>query len=724
MNCPVRYMPSWAKPIVPDYSSRGPLGPPPLPSLGLPPPQLPPPKPQAPIDYNKGPTVPEWKPTPAPQSIAAAVALVNPQVGVPPDYTTSGFSPSCETFPTLGTSYFVEAQKNDVPQWADFPAVQAVDLAGNNLDNAAAIVTEELQVSGGAIQLSDVSGANLLRAVGGDLFFDDELLAKAGDIQDIAAWADYPASADVNLLDQTILASNGPGTDGQVLAKNAAGSTEWVNVAVAAGPAGIVQVSNGTGGLVGDSGFTSDALGVAVTDKAFNIVSSTPGISYPTANLDANVNIGLVSDAPFRPNFTAYVDNFTIGSLVSPTLSTTINSLGGVSINSLVGVAINGGGGVTINGIGGISILGVGVLNIGAGGVIVGGGGILVNAGGIAVNGGGVSIASGGLAVGGGVTNFGTSTSAGQPVNIYGTDLKMPQVDTTFGAFYTNRIRAYDNGAGSAQTLSIQGLEELAGTNMAITGVSTINGAAYPPASQGAAGPAGAVQYSNGTGTFQGNAGLVYDGTATLTNTATGNALCLNDPGATNGTFFASTGGMNIDAADEMSLVSQDFISLTSQNAMSIDIAGNAGSAGQVLSSDGAGGTVWATPPAVRSKFGSTSGALALTGTYQNMATQTFTSTTASAPLTVWGTVSLLHTPGGGDALVSARLLINGTAGVVQQITIPSGHNQQVVCIGGGVGPAVPGTFNVSIQALSVGGGTVTRVNGCVTTIAQTTLSA
>jgi len=164
-------MPSWAKPIIPDFSSRGPLPPPPLPPLGLPPPELPPPPTKAPFQYNKGPTIPEWKPNPAPQPVAVAAAA--PQVSVPPDPITSGFSPSCETFPSLGTSYFVETEQNVTQLWADFPAVQAVDLCGNNLDNAGTVFTEELQVASGAIQPTDVSGDHLLRASGGDLFFDD-----------------------------------------------------------------------------------------------------------------------------------------------------------------------------------------------------------------------------------------------------------------------------------------------------------------------------------------------------------------------------------------------------------------------------------------------------------------------------------------------------------------------------------------------------------------------
>jgi hypothetical protein len=128
------------------------------------------------------------------------------------------------------------------------------------------------------------------------------------------------------------------------------------------------------------------------------------------------------------------------------------------------------------------------------------------------------------------------------------------------------------------------------------------------------------------------------------------------------------------------------------------------------------------TRPNVISKFGSTSGALALTASYQNMATQTYTTTVSSAPLTVWGTLNLLDAGGGGATLVSARLLINGTAGIVQQITLDNNHSGQIVCLGGGTGPVGGGAFNVAIQAL-VTVGAASRITASVITIGQTTLS-
>lgn len=50
-----------------------------------------------------------------------------------------------------------------------------------------------------------------LRAIGQDLFFDDQLLAKADDVQNIAQWANYPAMSNVNLNGKTLTDSVAPG---------------------------------------------------------------------------------------------------------------------------------------------------------------------------------------------------------------------------------------------------------------------------------------------------------------------------------------------------------------------------------------------------------------------------------------------------------------------------------------------------------------------------------
>jgi hypothetical protein len=56
----------------------------------------------------------------------------------------------------------------------------------------------------GEIQLIDSSGTQLLQSIAGNLFYNNELLAKAGDISDIADWSFYPALTNVNMNGQSL----------------------------------------------------------------------------------------------------------------------------------------------------------------------------------------------------------------------------------------------------------------------------------------------------------------------------------------------------------------------------------------------------------------------------------------------------------------------------------------------------------------------------------------
>ena len=85
----------------------------------------------------------------------------------------------------------------------------------------------------GTVLLADAAGIQTLQAIGNDLFYNGELLAKAGDIQDIAAWADYPAINNVNmdgfsLLDVSGLTVNNGATMGSLLVSN--GITSQANI--------------------------------------------------------------------------------------------------------------------------------------------------------------------------------------------------------------------------------------------------------------------------------------------------------------------------------------------------------------------------------------------------------------------------------------------------------------------------------------------------------------
>jgi hypothetical protein len=210
---------------------------------------------------------------------------------------------------------------------------------------------------------------------------------------------------------------------------------------------------------------------VIVPNQNFNMSNTAGGLgSFNTAYINANVEIGALSNAPNRPTFNAYPDYFNVGSIVSPALGMTVTSLGGVNINSALGVSIAGGGGVAITGVGGINLQGGGAINVASGGILVSGGGIAVTAGGIAVNGGGLQVGAGGFAVTGGnveiatSTTMGTQTANGGEFVMYGNNLRLLSTNTTASALLTDNI-------GSASYAN----------TMRITGVSTINNVPFPP---------------------------------------------------------------------------------------------------------------------------------------------------------------------------------------------------------------------------------------------------
>jgi len=208
---------------------------------------------------------------------------------------------------------------------------------------------------------------------------------------------------------------------------------------------------------------------VVIPNHDFNMTTTTPGVSYNTASLNANFIIGSPTNIPLRPDMTAYCGTVTLGGLTTPLTGMTINSLGTVNINSVAGLSLLGGGGISIAGAGSITAagstitLGAGVVSALGGSIDLGGGTItmaggVINALGTAVNVGGglITATTGGLLVTAGSVVVGTSTNAGAGMVCYG-----------------GKIQTYPSITGGGGGLEMN--------NCPITGVSTINGAAYPP---------------------------------------------------------------------------------------------------------------------------------------------------------------------------------------------------------------------------------------------------
>ena len=78
------------------------------------------------------------------------------------------------------------------------------NLSVTNGITSDAISTNDLIVGSGKITLSDAAGNQTLEAIGTDLFYDGQLIAKASDLQNISDWADYPAIAQVNINNKGI----------------------------------------------------------------------------------------------------------------------------------------------------------------------------------------------------------------------------------------------------------------------------------------------------------------------------------------------------------------------------------------------------------------------------------------------------------------------------------------------------------------------------------------
>ena len=186
---------------------------PPQPSPNAAPSQAPPPEPrQNPFASLIRSSAPAPLRTPLLRS--PTIPLGNPIGG-------SSYSPSLETFTSMGEPYFKLASNtsSDASNWSLFPAIDSVQMNTRSLINVGGItgflcqmntvqanhsvitpnlLTDTMTVNSGIINMVDASGTHMLEAIDGNLFYDTELLARAGDIQNIAEWSLYPALGPVD----------------------------------------------------------------------------------------------------------------------------------------------------------------------------------------------------------------------------------------------------------------------------------------------------------------------------------------------------------------------------------------------------------------------------------------------------------------------------------------------------------------------------------------------
>lgn len=364
----------------------------------------------------------------------------------------------------------VSSVTSNVAGWSLYPAISTIICNSNAITG----VTD--------IQLSTINGSPYISS------FNSEWVSTATTDLNMSTFAIYTSSImNLSSINGNVYPPPIP-------------SSMWVSTATSAldmGPYGIsvssitgISSLNGTaypGPVVNLADWANFPAisNVVLPDKDLKMTTNTPGLAYNTALLNANVQIGTASNAPLRPDFTAYCGSFTVGSLVSPATSVSITSLGNVAIDGGAGVSVTGGGGVAVTGGGGVAVTGAGGILVSGGGAVsingsggvsvVGSGAVSVAAGGVLVSGGGVAITAGGLAINAGLTEIGASALPGGGLNVWASDINMVPIGPATAKIYSEYLNSY---TGS--------------NTMQITGVSTINGAVYPPT----AGAATAFSYN------------------------------------------------------------------------------------------------------------------------------------------------------------------------------------------------------------------------------------
>ena len=173
----------------------------------------------------------------------------------------------------------------------------------------------------GSVLLQDASGIQVLQAVGNDLFYNQELLAKAGDIQDIAAWSDYPVlnPGGVNFNGNPLVNASTISTTGDISSNGDIHSTAlFVTAGIETGASGIFTNFLSTNGGVGVSGNVKTAT-VSATGlvSAGSVTASgavqggslvtTGGLDMTNTAITRASSVG-ISNAGFAP----------YGSLTSP----------------------------------------------------------------------------------------------------------------------------------------------------------------------------------------------------------------------------------------------------------------------------------------------------------------------------------------------------------------------------------------------------------------------
>ena len=340
-----------------------------------------------------------------------------------------------------------------------FTSLNNLDVSGNLNVNGSTFL-DALDISSGEITLDDATGPHLLHSINGDLYYDFQLIAKAGDISNVSDWSLYPALSTVDINNEIINevkqinfgnninvldldSSNNLQFNGQPLSAlvDISGNVAlWANY-----PAknnvdmsfnNITKVntiyfkSNSTNTLNIDASnnllyngqkvylgtvpdvsanvaLWSNYPAISTVDMNQNGINFDPTLTgYSNSQFDTNMYIGK-SSYLIGPDVIAYPYNFQIGSLVTGAHSISMYSVGSISLNSVSGVNITGAGGASVTGVAGVSITGGGGVSItGGGGITALGATITLGAGSISALGGIINLGAGSIQIGSGLLNI------------------------------------------------------------------------------------------------------------------------------------------------------------------------------------------------------------------------------------------------------------------------------------------------------------------------------
>jgi len=223
----------------------------------------------------------------------------------------------------------------------------------------------------GEVLLNDASGTQLLHSIDANLYYNNELLAKAGDIENVADWSLYPALQQVELAGQNIIqAGDISGSSAHITSitttnlgfTGATGTTLSLSGAASVGSlnsGGIInatshQIQNATAVTIGPSavGTLSSPDGTVLTWNGNAITTGTEGdaanwSAYPAINTVTGLSttplqITAAGNQPLNLSAPNNAINSTTGGAYNVTVDKGVNILSAANVNV---TAQNGSGG-------------------------------------------------------------------------------------------------------------------------------------------------------------------------------------------------------------------------------------------------------------------------------------------------------------------------------------------------------------------------------------------